>query len=267
MIYCISSFYWFFFLVDFWFSHLFFVPSKPKNLVMFLDIHCITCIVECLFKSVSCVSNDWKVRSCGTNCLDFARRVCVHIGRRGRSVWQAIVSRSNSWCAITILYGIAIFHFCWVCLCFFHIFFLNIFSFWNTIISYFLADTIMLIIFRIPQWQPVLIHHILATIGCFGILVCREVESKRFIDACSYLQGPYVQYAYIGIVLFLTEFTNPFNNADFFFRQVSNWYIYISNINWLFILSLLFLLFFFNIRMILLLIFNVYFVIFKISHL
>ena len=48
--------------------------------------------------------------------------------------------------------------------------------------SYFLADTIMLIIFRIPQWQPVLIHHILATIGCFGILVgVRRVRSRGLL--------------------------------------------------------------------------------------
>ena len=67
--------------------------------------------------------------------------------------------------------------------------------------GYFIADSVMLAIFRIPQWQPVLVHHILAIIGKYssvlflcmndimmGIIVlgyCDELK-KYFFKICAF---------------------------------------------------------------------------------
>ena len=59
----------------------------------------------------------------------------------------------------------------------------------------------MLLIFRIPQWEPILIHHLLAIVGCVSMI------------------GEHAQLAMLGSLLFLTEFTNPQNNMDWYLTQ------------------------------------------------
>ena len=64
--------------------------------------------------------------------------------------------------------------------------------------GYFIADSIMLLLFRIPQWQPVLAHHVLAIIGTTALM------------------GAHREGNFIGVLLFLTECTNPLNNLDWY---------------------------------------------------